>query len=96
MILYFLVIIYALKIMFIVFHLNLSDELPFVLNDEEYALKYRAELKCAVLRARASPQGLLKGYYVCIAAHVQPPAKTLSVIIRSAGGKVNSRKLTEF
>ncbi|KAK7852080.1 pax-interacting protein 1 [Quercus suber] len=64
------------------------DESPYILNDDEYALKYRAELKCAVLRAKSSPQALLKGYYVCIAAHVQPPAKTLSAIVRSAGGEI--------
>lgn len=78
---------------FSVFH-HVSDELPYVLNDEEYMLRYRAELKHAVLRAKASPQSLLKGFYVCIAAHVQPPAKTLSAIVRSAGGEVCSRKLT--
>ncbi|KAE8098705.1 hypothetical protein FH972_016749 [Carpinus fangiana] len=64
------------------------DELPYILNDEQYMLKYRAELKCAVLRAKASPQALLKGYYVCIATHVQPPAKILSAIVRSAGGEI--------
>uniref|UniRef100_A0A2N9IL67 BRCT domain-containing protein n=1 Tax=Fagus sylvatica TaxID=28930 RepID=A0A2N9IL67_FAGSY len=72
------------------------DELPYILNDEEYVLKYRTELKCAVLKAKASPRALLKGYYVCIAAHVQPPAKTLSAIVRSAGGDVSLKKLTEF
>jgi hypothetical protein len=80
----------------LVFHLNLPDELPYILNDEQYKLKYRAELKCAVLRAKASPQALLKGYYVCIATHVQPPAKTLSAIVRSAGGEVSFKKLAEF
>jgi hypothetical protein len=70
--------------------------LPYILNDEEYVLKYRTELKCAVLKAKASPRALLKGYYVCIAAHVQPPAKTLSAIVRSAGGEVSLKKLTEF
>ncbi|KAG6640997.1 hypothetical protein CIPAW_09G042700 [Carya illinoinensis] len=64
------------------------DEFLYVLNDEEYMLRYKAELKHAVLRAKASPQALLKGYYVCIAAHVQPPAKTLSAIVRSAGGEI--------
>lgn len=79
-----------------VFRLNLPDELPYILNDEQYMLKYRAELKSAVLRAKASPQALFKGYYVCIATHVQPPAKTLSAIVRSAGGEVSFKKLTEF
>lgn len=76
-------------------HRNLPDESPYILNDDEYALKYRAELKCAVLRAKSSPRALLKGYYVCIAAHVQPPAMTLSAIVRSAGGEVSLKKLTE-
>ena len=78
------------------FHLNLPDELPYILNDEEYVLKYRTKLKCAVLKAKASPQALLKGYYVCIVAHVQPPAKTLSAIVRSTSGEVSLKKLTEF
>ncbi|XP_062167869.1 uncharacterized protein LOC133874051 [Alnus glutinosa] len=64
------------------------DEVPYILNDEQYMLKYRAELKCAVLRAKASPQALLKGYYVCIATHVQPAAKTLSAVVSSAGGEI--------
>ncbi|KAK9289461.1 hypothetical protein L1049_007616 [Liquidambar formosana] len=64
------------------------DELPFILKDEDYALKYRSELKGAVLRSIASPRVLLKGYDVCLAAHVQPPARTLSAIVRSAGGNV--------
>ncbi len=79
-----------------VFHLNLPDEVPYILNDEQYMLKYRAELKCAVLRAKASPQALLKGYYVCIATHVQPAAKTLSAIVSSAGGEVSPKKLGKF
>ncbi|XP_024025448.1 uncharacterized protein LOC21398602 [Morus notabilis] len=64
------------------------DELPYILNDEEYALKYRAELRSAVLRAKASPQMLLKGYDVCIATHGQSSAKPLSTIVRSAGGNI--------
>lgn len=52
-------------------------------------LKYKAELKDAVLRAKARPQALLKGYSVCIAKHVQPPFRTLSAIVESAGGNVS-------
>eukprot|EP00258_Populus_trichocarpa_P042184 XP_024458203.1 uncharacterized protein LOC7473591 [Populus trichocarpa] len=66
------------------------DELPYILYDEEYVLKHKAELKDAVLRARARPQALLKGYNVCIAKHVQPPFQTLSAIVESAGGNVIS------
>ena len=66
-----------------------ADELPYILNDKDYLLKYKSDLKSAVLRANASPQALFKGYDVCISAHVQPPAKTLSAIVMSAGGKVS-------
>uniref|UniRef100_A0A6N2K004 BRCT domain-containing protein n=1 Tax=Salix viminalis TaxID=40686 RepID=A0A6N2K004_SALVM len=40
--------------------------------------------------AKARPQALLKGYSVCIAKHVQPPFRTLSAIVESAGGNVIS------
>ncbi|OVA13858.1 GNAT domain [Macleaya cordata] len=62
------------------------DELPFVLQDEDYSLKYKSELKDVVLRAKANPRGLLKGYEICFAKHVQPPVNTLSAIVKSAGG----------
>ncbi|KAG5055082.1 hypothetical protein JHK85_007592 [Glycine max] len=65
------------------------DELPHILNDTDYLLKYKSDLKNAVLRAKASPDALFKGYNICIAAHVQTP-KTLSAIVRSAGGNVIS------
>ncbi|XP_009797207.1 uncharacterized protein LOC107807795 isoform X2 [Nicotiana tabacum] len=64
------------------------DEMPFILRDEDYELKYRTELKGAVLRAKTYPQSLLKGYDICLAAHVHPPVGTLSAIIKSAGGNV--------
>ncbi|KAK7244490.1 hypothetical protein RIF29_39313 [Crotalaria pallida] len=64
------------------------DELPHILNDEDYQLKYKSDLKSAVFRAIASPRALFKGYNVCIAAHVQVPAQTLVAIVRSAGGNV--------
>ncbi|KAI3772665.1 hypothetical protein L6452_03856 [Arctium lappa] len=64
------------------------DEMPFIVKDLEYELKYRTELKGTVLRARASPGALLKGFEVCLAVHVQPPISTLSAIVRSAGGNV--------
>ncbi|PON64550.1 Histone acetyltransferase type B, catalytic subunit [Trema orientale] len=67
------------------------DELPYVLNDEDYVLKYRAELRSAVLRAKDSPGGLLKGYDVCMATHVEPSAKCLSAIVSSAGANVINR-----
>lgn len=59
------------------------------MKDKEYELKYRIELEVAVFRAKANPHALLKGYDICLAAHVQPPASTLSTIVRSAGGNVS-------
>ncbi|KAF5938181.1 hypothetical protein HYC85_025687 [Camellia sinensis] len=64
------------------------DEMPFLLKDDDYESRYRIELKAAVLRARESPQALLKGYNICFAAHLQPPVRTLAAIVKSAGGKV--------
>ncbi|MED6188767.1 hypothetical protein PIB30_089026 [Stylosanthes scabra] len=64
------------------------DELSHILNDEEYMLKHKSDLKSAIFRAKASPHSLFKGYSVCIAAHVRTPAETLSAIVRSAGGNV--------
>ncbi|KAM7500101.1 hypothetical protein LguiA_024515 [Lonicera macranthoides] len=64
------------------------DELPFILKDEDYEMKYRTELKDAVLRAKASPRALLKGRNICLADHVQPQLSTLSAIVKSAGGNV--------
>ncbi|ERN05104.1 uncharacterized protein LOC18433272 [Amborella trichopoda] len=61
-------------------------ELPFILEDEEYRLKYNSDLKDAVLRARASPRSLLKGYHVYLSSHIQPPVDVLSTIVGSCGG----------
>ncbi|XP_074320514.1 uncharacterized protein LOC141657252 [Silene latifolia] len=65
------------------------DEVPFILKDEEYLTKFRADLKDAVFRARENPRGLLDGYRICLTTQVHPPIKMLSAIIRSAGGTVN-------
>ncbi|XP_042514779.1 uncharacterized protein LOC122089259 isoform X2 [Macadamia integrifolia] len=64
------------------------DELPFILKDEEYELRYKTELKDAVQRAKTRPRALLKGYDICLAVHVQPPVDMLSAIAKSAGGNV--------
>ncbi|XP_057489616.1 uncharacterized protein LOC130775524 isoform X1 [Actinidia eriantha] len=64
------------------------DEMPFILKDEDYELKYRIDLKDAVQRARQNPRALLHGFKVCLTAHLQPPVGTLSAIVRSAGGNV--------
>ncbi|KAL8489428.1 hypothetical protein ACS0TY_025364 [Phlomoides rotata] len=68
------------------------DEMPFILNDEDYKTKYRMELKSAVLRARARPGALLIGLDIWLATHVQPPSDTLSAIVESAGGNVIQAK----
>lgn len=64
------------------------DEMPFILKDDDYVIKYRCELKCAIFRAKANPNALLKGLDIWPATHVQPPAITLSAIVKSAGGNV--------
>ncbi|KAH9679731.1 N-acetyltransferase [Citrus sinensis] len=69
------------------------DESSYMLKDDDYVLKYRSELKDSVLRAKARPGGLLRGYNIVMAAHIQPPIKTLSAIVRSAGG---NHKLNVF
>ncbi|CAK8543150.1 unnamed protein product [Lathyrus sativus] len=66
------------------------DESPHILNDEDYLLKYRLDLRSAVFRAKACPHALFKGYNICIAANVQSPVETLSAIVSSAGGNVIS------
>lgn len=63
--------------------------MPFILEDEEYNTKYRTELRSTVLRAKANPGALLKGLDIWLAPHIQPPANTLSAIVRSAGGNVS-------
>lgn len=73
-----------------------ADELPYILSDTDYLLKYRCDLKSAVLRAKASPRSLFKGYNVCIAAHVQPPVQTLCAIVRFSGGNVSPSTFTQI
>ncbi|CAA7388479.1 unnamed protein product [Spirodela intermedia] len=63
-------------------------ESGFILEDEHYMSKYKSTLRDAVIKARANPRSLLKGYSVCLGKHVQPPANVLSIIINSAGGHV--------
>ncbi|CAO2822266.1 unnamed protein product [Amaranthus hypochondriacus] len=65
------------------------DELPFLLKDDDYLMKFRVELKDAVHRAKRNPRALLKGYNICLTPLIQPPIEMLSTIIRSAGGDVN-------
>ncbi|KAG6528382.1 uncharacterized protein LOC122041593 [Zingiber officinale] len=65
-----------------------AEESQFILEDEDYLLKYKTKLRDAVERARRNPHSLLRGYDVCLAKHIQPSAATLSAIIQSAGGHV--------
>lgn len=71
-------------------HQIVADELPFLLKDEDYLTKFRVDLEEAVLRARRNPRALLKGYSICLTAHVQPSIDILSAIIKSAGGDVST------
>lgn len=50
-------------------------------------------MRTAVLRAKARPGSLFKGYNISLAAHVEPPVKILSAIIKSAGGEVSMKIL---
>jgi len=84
-----IIIIIILIAYSLIFKIESSDELPHILNDPDYSLKYKCDLKSAVLRAKASSHTLFKGYNICIAAHVQTPAKILSAIVMSAGGNVS-------
>ncbi|KAL7587641.1 hypothetical protein Lser_V15G38703 [Lactuca serriola] len=45
-------------------------------------------LRNTIVKARENPGGLLKGFEVCLATHVQPPVSTMSAIVRSTGGNV--------
>lgn len=65
-----------------------AEESQFILEDEDYLLKYKTRLRDAVERSRRNPHSLLRGYDVCLAKHIQPSAATLSAIIQSAGGNV--------
>ncbi|XP_072960866.1 uncharacterized protein [Typha angustifolia] len=61
-------------------------ESEYILKDEEYLMKYKCELRDAVIRAKADPCSLFRGYSVFLAQHIQPSFGVLSVIIKSAGG----------
>ncbi|KAF3581576.1 hypothetical protein DY000_02028466, partial [Brassica cretica] len=67
---------------------SFANEASHILHDEDYQLKYETDLKSTVLRAKARPNSLLKGYDVCVGPHVRLPIETSSAIIKSAGGNV--------
>ncbi|CAE6043111.1 unnamed protein product [Arabidopsis arenosa] len=67
-----------------------ANEASHILQDEDYQLKYDTDLKISVLRAKARPNSLLKGYDICVGPNIELPIKTSSAIIKSAGGNVIS------
>ncbi|KAF2601404.1 hypothetical protein F2Q70_00024434 [Brassica cretica] len=67
---------------------SFANEASHILHDEDYQLKYETDLKSTVLRAKARPNSLLKGYDVCVGPHVRLPIEISSAIIKSAGGNV--------
>ncbi|CAN7007167.1 unnamed protein product [Brassica oleracea var. botrytis] len=67
---------------------SFANEASHILHDEDYQLKYETDLKSTVLRAKARPNSMLKGYDVCVGPHVRLPIETSSAIIKSAGGNV--------
>ncbi|CAA0376167.1 unnamed protein product [Arabidopsis thaliana] len=67
-----------------------ANEASHILHDEDYQLKYDTDLKSTVLRAKARPNSLLKGYDICVGPNIELPIKTSSAIIKSAGGNVIS------
>ncbi|CAN8317837.1 unnamed protein product [Cochlearia groenlandica] len=70
---------------------SFTSEAVHILQDEEYQLKYGTDLKSTILRAKARPNSLLKGYDICVGPHVELPIETSSVIIKSAGGNLVRR-----
>ncbi|XP_020585845.1 uncharacterized protein LOC110028365 [Phalaenopsis equestris] len=64
------------------------DESQYILEDEDYLLKYKCKLRDAVMRAKANPHSLLVGYQLCLSKHIQPSLKDLASIVLSAGGSV--------
>lgn len=61
-----------------------------VLDDEEYKMKYKSEMRDAVMRAQERPCSLFSGYTFCLTKYIQPSPDVLSPIIKSVGGKIIS------
>ncbi|KXG21877.1 uncharacterized protein LOC8077933 [Sorghum bicolor] len=70
-------------------------EAQYVLEDEEYRMQYKSELRDAVMRAKERPNSLFAGYTFCLSKHIQPSFDVLSAIIKSTGGKI-IKKLSEL
>lgn len=62
-------------------------EIPYVLKDKDFELKYGAKVEDVVLKASANPHALLNDFHVYLTPHVQPQVEDLSAIIMAAGGK---------
>jgi hypothetical protein len=65
-------------------------EAEHVLDDEEYKMEYKSEIRDAVMRAKERPCLLFSGYTFCLTKYIQPSPGVLSPIIKSSGGKVTS------
>ena len=63
-------------------------EAEHVLDDEEYKMKYKSEMRDAVMRAKERPCLLFSGYTFCLTKHIEPSPGVLSPVIKSSGGKV--------
>ncbi|AQK85527.1 N-acetyltransferase [Zea mays] len=70
-------------------------EAQYVLEDEEYRMQYKSELRDAVMRAKERPNSLFAGYTFCLSKYIQPSFDVLSAIIKSTGGKI-IKKLSEL
>ncbi|PWZ34699.1 Coatomer subunit epsilon-1 [Zea mays] len=57
------------------------EEAQYVLEDEEYRMQYKSELRDAVMRAKERHNSLFAGY-----KHIQPSFDVLLAIIKSTGG----------
>lgn len=67
-----------------------AGESQYVLEDEEYRMQYKSELRDAVMRAKERPNSLFAGYTFYLSKHIQPSFDVLSAIIKSTGGKVTT------
>uniref|UniRef100_A0A452YZL8 BRCT domain-containing protein n=14 Tax=Triticinae TaxID=1648030 RepID=A0A452YZL8_AEGTS len=66
-------------------------EAEHVLDDEEYKMKYKSEMRDAVMRAKERPCLLFSGYTFCLTKHIEPSPGVLSPVIKSSGGKIISK-----
>jgi hypothetical protein len=63
-------------------------EAEYVFQDDEFKVKYKSELRDAVVRAKERPCSLFSGYTFCLTKNIQPSVNVLSRIIKSSGGKL--------